>query len=184
MFTQPFHEFHNHNAFLSEGGALPVVVGDFPETAHQTRDNTDCPVRCGKAKRGCASRVPPSPAATARRTRGVLVVRATHLFGAGAPSGGSRWATHWATYSPRVGEVALTTVIPADCLRNWSDTISIKDLCIRRRCSTPPIRSTGVKRIQSVFRGRKRTPRPRFAVGPRSRTFASAWLLRKNYVFI
>ena len=28
MFTQPFHDFATDNAFLSEGGALAVVVGD------------------------------------------------------------------------------------------------------------------------------------------------------------
>ena len=37
-------------------------------------------VRCGKAKRGCASRVPLTPGVTARRTGGVLVVRATPPF--------------------------------------------------------------------------------------------------------
>ena len=37
-------------------------------------------IRCEKAMRGCASRVPPSPGAPARRTRGVLVEGAT-LFG-------------------------------------------------------------------------------------------------------
>ena len=43
MFTQPFHDFDTHNAFLSEGGALAGVVGDFHETPHQTGDNTDFP---------------------------------------------------------------------------------------------------------------------------------------------
>ena len=38
-------------------------------------------VPCETAKRGGASRVPPSPGATARRTRGVLVEGATPLFG-------------------------------------------------------------------------------------------------------
>ena len=37
-------------------------------------------VRCDKAKRGSASRVPPSLGATARRTRGVQVEGATPLF--------------------------------------------------------------------------------------------------------
>ena len=32
MFTQPFHDFHDPNAFLSEGGALAVVVESLPET--------------------------------------------------------------------------------------------------------------------------------------------------------
>ena len=43
MFTQPFRDYDTHNAFLSEGGALAVVVGDFHETPHQTGDNTDFP---------------------------------------------------------------------------------------------------------------------------------------------
>ena len=43
MFTQPFHDFHTHNAFLSEGGVLAVVVEDFPETPRQTRDNKEFP---------------------------------------------------------------------------------------------------------------------------------------------
>ncbi len=37
-------------------------------------------IRCGKKKRGCASRVPPSPGAAARRTREVLVEGATPPF--------------------------------------------------------------------------------------------------------
>ena len=43
MFTQPFHDFDTHNAFLSQGGALAVVVEDFHETPHRTRDNTEFP---------------------------------------------------------------------------------------------------------------------------------------------
>ena len=37
------HDFDNHNASLSEGGALAVGVRDFSETPHGTRDNTDFP---------------------------------------------------------------------------------------------------------------------------------------------
>jgi len=103
MFTQPFHEFHNHNAFLSEGGALPVVVGDFPETAQQTRDNTDFPRPLRKSEARLRLARPPSPGATARRTRGVLVVRATHFFGAGAPSGRGKWPTLRPTIYPALG---------------------------------------------------------------------------------
>ena len=43
MFTQPFHDFNTHNTFLSEGAALAVVAGNFPETPHQTRDNRNFP---------------------------------------------------------------------------------------------------------------------------------------------
>ena len=63
-----------------------------------------CPIRrgttriprvgCGKAKRGSASRALPSLGATARRTRGVLVVRATPPFcrwcATGADKGGGQ----------------------------------------------------------------------------------------------
>ena len=77
MFTQPFHVFDNHNASLSDGGALAVVVRDFSETPHGTRDNTDFPrpMRDREARRRLAC--PPSPGATARRTRGGLVEGAT-----------------------------------------------------------------------------------------------------------
>jgi hypothetical protein len=37
------HTLDNANASLSEGGALSVVVWDFSETPHRTRDNTDFP---------------------------------------------------------------------------------------------------------------------------------------------
>ena len=43
--TQVVHVSGNQSAFLSEGRALAVVVRDFPETPHQTRDNTDFPRR-------------------------------------------------------------------------------------------------------------------------------------------
>ena len=43
LFTWMVHTSDNQNAFLSEGGALAVVVGDIHETPHQKRDNTDFP---------------------------------------------------------------------------------------------------------------------------------------------
>ena len=43
MFNQPFHVFDNHNASLSEGGGLPVVVPGFSETPHGPRGSTDFP---------------------------------------------------------------------------------------------------------------------------------------------
>ena len=39
-----------HNATLREGAALAVVVGDSPETPHQTRDNRDLPPRMRKGE--------------------------------------------------------------------------------------------------------------------------------------
>lgn len=52
MFNQPFHDFDTHNAILSEGAPLSVVVGDFHETQHQRGDNTDFPrpLRIGEAR--------------------------------------------------------------------------------------------------------------------------------------
>ena len=70
-------------------------------------------VRCDKAKRGWASRVPLPPGVTARRTGGVLVVRAPPLFGAGAPRGRAKEDRGRDTLCPPCREVALTTVIPA-----------------------------------------------------------------------
>ena len=100
MFTQPFHDFHTHNAFLSEGGVLAVVVGDFTETPHQTRDNKDFPRRLRQALRGCAPRVPPSPVAAARRTRGEKVVRATPAF---SPLVRHEEGQRWRPIAPRAG---------------------------------------------------------------------------------
>ena len=71
------HFFNHPNAFLSEGEVLPVVVDDFPETPHQTRDNTDFPRRLRKSEAGPRLAFPPSPGVTARRTGGMMVVRAT-----------------------------------------------------------------------------------------------------------
>ena len=41
--TQVAQAFDNHNASLSEGGGLPVVVWHFPETRHWTRNNEHFP---------------------------------------------------------------------------------------------------------------------------------------------
>ena len=78
---------------------LAVVVEDFPEMLQQTRDNTDVPRPLRKSEARLRLARPPSPGATARRTRGVLVVRATPCFsvlvrhragGGGAPE----WSHH------------------------------------------------------------------------------------------
>ena len=80
MFTQPFHDFVTHNAFLAEGGVLAVVVGDFHETPHQSGDNTDFPRPLRQSEARLRHGVRASPGATARRTGGVVVVRATPGF--------------------------------------------------------------------------------------------------------
>ena len=53
------HSSGTHNAFLSEGGALAVVVQDFHETAHQTRDITDFPRRLRKSEARLCLACPP-----------------------------------------------------------------------------------------------------------------------------
>ena len=60
MFTQPFHDFHNNNAFLSEDGALAVVVEDFPQKQpYQTRDKQGFPVSDATKRSEAAPRVSP-----------------------------------------------------------------------------------------------------------------------------
>ena len=70
-------------------------------------------VRCNKAKRGCASRVPP----VARRNgppygRDAGGESDPTLFGAGAPRGRAKGDRGRDTLWPPCGEVALTTEIP------------------------------------------------------------------------
>ena len=113
MFTQPFHDFHTHNAFLSEGVVLAVVVEDFPETPRQTRDNKDFPCLMRQSEARLRLARPPSPGAAARRTRGEKVVRATPGFWTLVRHrGGLAVSPHSSRLtSPR--RVALTTVIPS-----------------------------------------------------------------------
>ena len=134
MFTQPFHDFDTYNAFLSEGGALAVVEGDFHETSHRTRDNTDFPRPLRNSEARLCLAVPLPPGVTPRRTRGVLVVRATpHLFAAGAPSGAGTGGSPGGNFTgvtplpPLAEEVALTTVIPGGKaqMKTWSQVILI-----------------------------------------------------------
>ena len=61
-------------------GMVRLQPGTFPKRRIRRGITRISHVLCDKAKRGCASRVPPSPGATARRTRGVLVEGATPLF--------------------------------------------------------------------------------------------------------
>ena len=88
------HAFDHRNASLSEGEALAVVVQAVPGNPYWTRVGTDCPRRLRQPWQGGGWRVPAS--SRAPRLEGEEVVRATPR----------------ATYSPRYGEVALTTVIP------------------------------------------------------------------------
>ena len=82
------------NALLSEGGALAVVVWDFHETAHQTRDNTDFPrlLRQGEAMLRLAC--PPLARRNgAPRERGAGGESDPPIIGADAPSEGVKWST-------------------------------------------------------------------------------------------
>ena len=81
LFTWMVHTFDNHNASLSEAGApSPLWYGTFPKHLIRSGTTRISRFRYRQAKRGCASRVPPSPGVTARRTRGMLVVGATPVF--------------------------------------------------------------------------------------------------------
>ena len=92
MFIQPFHDFDSHNASLSEGGALAVVVGDFHETPHQTRTTRFSRVLCGKAYCGAG--------ALARRTREVLVVGATRFWPVMHHGVGTGYSCLYSSFSP------------------------------------------------------------------------------------
>ena len=74
----------------------PLWFGTFPKRLTGRGTTRISRLGCGQRKRGCASRVPPSPGATARRTRGMLVVRATPPF---LPlvrhGGGHGWKPGW-----------------------------------------------------------------------------------------
>ena len=98
--TQVAHAFNRHNASLSEGGALAVVVGALPGKPYWKGVGTDSPRRLRPPSRGGARRVPPRPA---RRTgRGGSGGSDPMLFGAGAPPGRGKWPTLKPTiYPPR-----------------------------------------------------------------------------------
>ena len=85
-----------HNASLSEGKALAVVVWDFRETPHRRRDNTDFPRQMRKSEARLHLACPPSPGATARRTGAMLVVRATpQILPLVRHGGGHGWKPGW-----------------------------------------------------------------------------------------
>ena len=69
--TTLFSQREKHSPFWSE---------TFPKRCIRRGRTSIFRVRCEKAKRGCASRVPLPPGAVARRTRGVLVEGATPPF--------------------------------------------------------------------------------------------------------
>ena len=97
------HLSGTHNAFLSEGEALAVVVMKVPETPHQTWDNTDIPRPLRESEASLRLACPP----LARRNgapheRGAGGESDPPFFGADAPPEGNRWSTPRPTYSPPV----------------------------------------------------------------------------------
>ena len=104
MFTQPFHDFHTHNAFLSEDGVLASVVEAFRQTPRQTRDNKDFPrlMRKGEARLHVAG---PSLARCggAPHERGEGGGSDPHIIAAGAASGGVSRFTSQFTVNPPLG---------------------------------------------------------------------------------
>ena len=89
------------------------MVGDFPRTPHWTRNDTDFPrpLRKSDASLRLACSLPPG--AAARRTGGLLVVRAPPFLAAGAARGRAKGDRGRDTLCLPFGEVALTTEIPA-----------------------------------------------------------------------
>ena len=84
------HTLDSHNASLSEGGGLAVVVRDFPETSHWTRDNTDFLRLMQQSEARLRLARPPSHGAAARRTGGRKWWERPHILAADAPRGRGR----------------------------------------------------------------------------------------------
>ena len=92
------HAFDNHNASLSEGAPSLLWSGLYLEILIGSRLARIPRILCDKAKRGCASRVPASPSASARRTGGKKVEGATPpIFAAGAAPASVHRRTQWRT---------------------------------------------------------------------------------------
>ena len=89
--TRAGHEFNDHNASLSEGEALAVVVERFSETPHWKRDNTDFPrpLRPTEARLRLAC-PPPASCGGVAQERGAGGGSDPRLFAADAPREGAR----------------------------------------------------------------------------------------------
>ena len=104
MFTQPFQDFDTHNAFLSEGGVLAVVVGDFHETPHRTRNDTDLPRPLRNSDtRLCLARPPPAWRNGAPHGRGAGGESDPGILTASAASGRASRFTSQFTDNPPLG---------------------------------------------------------------------------------
>lgn len=80
LFTGVAHTLDNHNASLSEGGALAAVVSVLSGKPYWKRVGTDSPRLMRPSEASLRLARPPSLGAAARRKRGVLVVGATPIF--------------------------------------------------------------------------------------------------------
>ena len=90
----------------------PLWLATFPKRRIRRGTTRISRVRYGKAKRGCASRVPLAWRNGAPHERGAGGESDPHFFGAGAPRGRTKVAAKVAALCPPCREVALSTVIP------------------------------------------------------------------------
>ena len=96
----------------------PLWCGTFPKRRIGRGTTRISRIRCGKKKRGCASRVPPSPgAAGAPHERGAGGGSDPPFLSAGAARDEVNRRTQWRTINTRLGGVAPSTVIPAGRLK-------------------------------------------------------------------
>ena len=112
------HDCDAHNAFFSEGGALAVVVEDFHETPHQTRDSRNLRRPLQERRSEAAPRGSP----LARRNgapheRGAGGESDPPILAAGAARGRAKVDRGRDTLCLPFLGVALTTVIPGGLYR-------------------------------------------------------------------
>ena len=96
------HDFNYHNASLSEGGFPAIVVGDFSETQHWTRDNTDFPHPLRKSEAKLCLACPCGKAFRMKTWRQIILVNL-----ALTTVGLRVWLDPW----PAPGEVALLDLV-------------------------------------------------------------------------
>ena len=98
------HAFNHYNASLSEGVAPAVVVWDFPETPHRTRDNTDFPLPLQISEARLRLACPPlARRGGAPHETGDGGGSDPPFFGAGVPPASVNRRTQWRTINTRLG---------------------------------------------------------------------------------
>ena len=156
MFTHPFHVFDNHNAFLSEGGALGVVIRDFSETPHGTRNNKHFlrPMREREARLRLAC--PPPRSARRRAAREGCWWRGRPFLTAGAAPGGVAVSLHSSRLTrPIEGRSLHQRSLRTALVRTINHFVGTSYVALDD--ALPPIRSTVMKEIPLDLRGRQRT---------------------------